>query len=71
MTKSQLLPQILELPIEERLALMEDIRQSLDEHSSLTPAQIIDLEDRLKDLDAHPDAGDTWENVLARLRDRQ
>jgi len=71
MTKSQLLPQILHLPAEDRLALLEDIRQSLAEDAALTPVQVTDLEDRLKDLDANPQAGDRWEAVRARLRAHQ
>ncbi len=52
------------------MELLEQIRLSLNAEVTLTADQLDDLEDRLKELESNPSAGDTWDNVLTRLRVR-
>ena len=61
---------ILELSVEERLALVEDIWDSIAENQDfppLTPDQEAELEARLQSLAANPDAGASWAEVRARI----
>lgn len=64
------------LSIDERLKLVEDIRDSIAEEANvraealpLSPAQIAELE-RSADADAHPDDGIPWEEVRKELLER-
>lgn len=63
------------LPVEERLALVEEIWDSIASDSAaipLTDAQRAELQRRIEEDDAHPDDLTPWEQVkaatLARLR---
>jgi putative addiction module component (TIGR02574 family) len=63
------------LPIEERLALVEEIWDSIAVDSAavlLTDAQHSELQKRMEEDDANPDDATAWEQVkastLARLR---
>lgn len=56
------------LPIEERLALVEDLWDSIAADSKavpLTEAQRIELQKRIEEDDAHPDDVIPWEQVKA------
>lgn len=63
--------EIRNLPVEERLRLVEDIWESIRSDSDdlpLTPAQRDELERRLAAHRADPGAGDDLATVLARIR---
>jgi putative addiction module component (TIGR02574 family) len=53
----------------ERIQLAEELWNSIPESAdiSLTDAQRAELDRRLEDLEQHPDAGEPWEVVRARL----
>jgi putative addiction module component (TIGR02574 family) len=56
------------LPIEERLALVEEIWDSIATDSAavpLTEAQRAELQKRIEEDDAHPDDLTSWEQVKA------
>ena len=56
------------LPIEERLALVEDLWDSISADSAalpLTEAQRVELQKRIEEDDAHPDDVVPWEQVKA------
>lgn len=56
------------LPIEERLALVEEIWDSIATDSEaipLTEAQRAELQKRIEEDDAHPDDVTSWEQVKA------
>ena len=56
------------LPIEERLALVEDLWDSISDDSAalpLTEAQRVELQKRIEEDDAHPDDVVPWEQVKA------
>ena len=57
------------LSVAERIRLAEDLWDSTPESAEipLTDAQKAELDRRLEDLEQHPDAGDPWEVVRARL----
>jgi putative addiction module component (TIGR02574 family) len=62
---------ILELPASERIAIVQDIWESLREHPELvevTAAQREELERRWVDLQQNPDDEETWEDVEESLR---
>jgi putative addiction module component (TIGR02574 family) len=62
---------ILDLPVDERIRLVEDIWDSIaavPEAVSLTEAQRQELDRRLESFHAHPEAGSPWEEVKARIR---
>lgn len=55
-----------------RVQLAQDLWESLtpeevDAELPLTPEQMAELDRRLADLDAHPEAGVPWEQVRAEL----
>ena len=61
------------LPLAERLELVEDLWDSIARESdqlALTQAQMDELDRRLVDYEADPDAGVPWEEVRDRLRNR-
>jgi putative addiction module component (TIGR02574 family) len=60
------------LSVAERIQLAEDLWNSIPESAdiTLTDAQKAELDRRLQDLDQHPDAGEPWEVVRARLYGR-
>jgi len=60
------------LSVTERIQLAEDIWDSIPESADIPPtdAQKAELDRRLDDLEQHPDAGEPWEVVRARLYGR-
>lgn len=63
---------VLELPIQERIRLVELIWDSIaaiPEAVEISPELRADLELRLKEFEANPDAGYSWEQVKAHLKD--
>lgn len=58
------------LSVEERLALIGELWDSLDTEPPLTDAQKADLDQRLAAFQADPKAGSTWDEVKARLKAR-
>jgi putative addiction module component (TIGR02574 family) len=64
------LSEVLKLPLEERLKLVEAIWESIAEFPEaleLTDAQRQELDRRLEDYVRDPDAGVPWSEVRARL----
>ena len=64
---------ITSLTREERLSLLEELWDSLaaePEALPLTPAQRVELDWRLDDLDAEGPVGIPWDDVLSRIRSR-
>ena len=62
------------LTVAQRLQLVDDIWSSLGEDpplAPLTPAQEAELQRRIADYEANPDAGSSWEEVKARLAARK
>lgn len=69
--KQELVAEILALPVEERVRLVEAIWDSIaavPEALPLTDWQKKELDRRLAELEADPDAGSTLEEVFARIR---
>jgi putative addiction module component (TIGR02574 family) len=63
--------QILELPPSERVAIVEEIWESVVEDISsvpLTAAQRAELEKRWVDFQQHPDERESWDEVEKALR---
>ena len=60
------------LSVPERIQLAEDLWESIPESADipLTEAQRVELDRRLEDLEQHPDDGEPWEVVRARLYTR-
>jgi putative addiction module component (TIGR02574 family) len=71
MTKAALLAEIMLLPPDERLDLVEEIYQSLPaaiaEEMDITPEQIAEVRRRLTAHDQNPARASSWEDVKARL----
>jgi putative addiction module component (TIGR02574 family) len=62
------------LSVAERIQLVEDIWDTIATETAdlpLTEAQRVDLERRLAEHRANPQAGSTWEEVLNRVRGRK
>ena len=69
--KQDLVAEILELPLDERLLLVEAIWDSisvLPDAVPLTSWQRKELDRRLAEYEANPDSGITMEEVLSRIR---
>ena len=69
--KQELVAEILALPVDDRVRLVEAIWDSISavpEALPLTDWQKQELDRRLDDLEKNPDAGSTLEEVLARIR---
>jgi putative addiction module component (TIGR02574 family) len=65
------LSDILELPVEERIQLVEDVWDSIaeaPEATSLTEEQKAELDRRLEAYHKNPSAGSPWESVKNRIR---
>jgi putative addiction module component (TIGR02574 family) len=61
---------ILELPTEERVAVVQEIWESMLEHPEnveITAAQREELDRRWMDLQQNPDDGESWEDVKKSL----
>jgi putative addiction module component (TIGR02574 family) len=64
--------EILELPVQERIRLVELIWESvaaIPEAVKVSPELKVDLEERLRQFEADPEAGYSWDEVKARLKD--
>lgn len=62
---------ITKMSVDERLALIGEIWDSLDPADlPLTDAQRAELDQRLDDLEKDPDLGIPWEEVLRQIRSR-
>ena len=69
--KQELVAEILALPVPERVRLVEAIWDSISavpDALPLTDWQKQELDRRLAELEADPDAGSTLEEVFARIR---
>lgn len=63
---------ILELPVQERIRLVELIWDSvaaLPEAVEISPALKVELEARLAEFEANPEAGYSWDQVKSLLND--
>jgi len=63
---------ILELPVQERIRLVELIWDSVaavPEAVEVSPALKAELEARLREFEANPEAGYSWDQVKAHLKD--
>ena len=63
---------ILELPVQERIRLVELIWDSVaavPEAVKISPALKAELETRLAEFEANPEAGYSWDQVKSRLKD--
>lgn len=63
---------ILQLPVQERIRLVELIWDSvaaMPEAVEITPELKAELEARLAEFEENPDAGFSWEQVKSRLND--
>ncbi len=63
--------EILKLPVQERIRLVELIWESIaaiPEAVEVTPEVRAELEKRLKEFEANPEAGYSWEQVKSHLR---
>ncbi len=63
--------EILELPVQERIRLVEIIWESVaavPEAVEITPEIKVELERRLQEFKANPDAGYSWEQVKSHLQ---
>jgi putative addiction module component (TIGR02574 family) len=69
--KQELVAEILALPVDERVRLVEAIWDSISavpEALPLTDWQKEELDRRLAEFEANPDAGSTLEEVFVRIR---
>jgi putative addiction module component (TIGR02574 family) len=74
--KAKLLEEVQHLPVQERIELAEAIWDTVaeDADSAVLPvpaAHRAELDRRLADLEANPDAGRSWEEVRDRLERRR
>jgi len=63
---------ILELPVQERIRLVELIWDSIaafPDAVAVTPELKAELDRRLREFDADPDSGFPWDEVKARIKD--
>lgn len=63
---------ILELPVQERIRLVELIWDSVaavPDAVEISPSLRAELETRLLEFEANPEAGYSWDQVKARLKD--
>jgi putative addiction module component (TIGR02574 family) len=63
---------ILQLPVQERIRLVELIWESvtaMPEAVEISPELKVELEARLAEFEENPDAGFSWEQVKLRLND--
>jgi putative addiction module component (TIGR02574 family) len=67
------IPDILALPIQERIRLVEIIWDSVaavPDAVEISPALKAELELRLTEFEVNPEAGYSWEEVKSHLKDR-
>ena len=72
MTKAELLEEVRRLDVRDRVELVEAIWDTVPEDASLEALPLSEehrreLDRRLADFEARPDAGSPWEEVRARL----
>jgi len=63
---------ILELPVQERIRLVELISDSIaavPEAVEISPTLKAELESRLAEFEANPETGYSWDQVKSRLKD--
>lgn len=63
---------ILELPVQERIQLVELIWDSITavpEAVTVSPAMKAELESRLREFESNPEEGYSWDQVKARIKD--
>jgi len=73
MPTEQQISELLELPAEERLALIDRLWDSLSEDpnvGALSSKEMTEVQQRIADYRANPEEGDEWEVVKARLLQR-
>jgi putative addiction module component (TIGR02574 family) len=71
---SKALDEALRLPVSERVQLVQEIWDSVVAESAAVPVtkkQKAELDRRLADLDAHPEAERPWSEVLRTLKRRR
>jgi putative addiction module component (TIGR02574 family) len=70
MTKTDLTRLALELPIDERLDLAQTLWDSASPPADFEPTSGLRelLDSRLREAEANPEAGITWEEMKARLK---
>ena len=69
--RPNLVAEILDLPVTERIELVEAIWESLSsvpESLPLTQWQKDELDQRLAEYESNPDSGETFEEAFARIR---
>lgn len=74
MASNALLDELIRLPVDERLDLLEALWDSIpddDETLALTPEQGEDLDRRIEEAQAKPTDGDPWGVVRDRIRQRR
>ena len=67
---SPLIQNLRQLPVSERIQLVEDLWDTIAEDSpaiGLTPEHVAELDRRLDALEAQPKAGTAWEIVRERI----
>lgn len=65
---------IFELPVAERLQLVEELWDSIADEVSAQPipeALVLELRERMARYDANPESGISWEEAKRRLRDER
>ena len=68
MSAETLIQEARKLSVQERMRIAEEVWDSIgDEEPPLTVDQRDELERRLTEYDANPQAGSTWEEVQARI----
>lgn len=70
MSADSLIEEARKMPVAERIRIAEELWDSLSEEQldfPLTQEQRDELETRLADYEAHPEAGASWEDVRARI----
>jgi putative addiction module component (TIGR02574 family) len=71
--KTTLLSEAKDLPVAERLKLVEAIWDSIadsPEQLGLTAAQVVELDRRLAEYEKSPEVGSSWETVKERILKR-
>ena len=70
MSAESLIEEARKMPVAERIRIAEELWDSLSDDQlnfPVTAEQRDELESRLADYEAHPEAGSSWEDVRARI----
>ena len=73
MTRAELFEQAKELPLAERIELLNQIRETIEDEGydpDLTPEQLEELDRRAEEASRNPEPGIPWEQVRADLKKR-